>query len=190
MTDDIEKLLSYGRMDLEAGYPEYACQYFEQVLALDATNQEAIDALARIDELCRRAVVPSSPMKGRPVEPPRKVTEGRMMYGVVAIAALAVVALIWIAYSMFIEPRREAGIAPTAAAISTETPKPTPTLEPLPTPTGKPPVPTLRPTPTPKPTKTPVPPTSTPVPPTATPTPGLSAEEQAYVSEMDVSMTT
>ena len=100
--------------------------------------------------------------------------------GLAAIFALTiVVTLVWMAYIMFIEPRREVAVAPTAAAISTETPKPTPTLKPLPTPTGKPPVPTLIPTPTRKPTKTPVPPTPTPVPPT--PTPEMSYEEVAYL---------
>ena len=50
MTDDIERLLELGRMDLEAGYPQYARGYFEQVLELDASNQEAIEGLAQVDE--------------------------------------------------------------------------------------------------------------------------------------------
>ncbi|MGA9347980.1 MAG: hypothetical protein WBW48_04155 [Anaerolineae bacterium] len=176
MTEEIERLLELGRMDLEAGYPEYARQYFEKVLALDATNQEAIDALARIDEiLSRKATVPVKPIQHEPAKPsPKAVTKGKVVYGLAAVFVLAVVViLVWIAYIMFIEPRRQVAVAPTAAAISMETPKPTPTLKPLPTPTGKPPVPTMRPTPTPKPTKTPVPPTSTPVPPTETPIPQL-----------------
>jgi hypothetical protein len=66
MTDEIERLLALGRKDLEAGYPQYARQYFEKVLALDAANREAIDALARIDELRRRAAVPVRPIRGEP----------------------------------------------------------------------------------------------------------------------------
>ena len=54
MPDEIEKLLALGRMDLEAGYPEYAREYFEKVLVLDAANREAIDALAEIDALLER----------------------------------------------------------------------------------------------------------------------------------------
>jgi len=75
--DEIERLLELGRMDLEAGYPQYAREYFEKVLALDAANREAIDALARIDELRRKAVVPVEPIRGELVEPPHKVEQKR-----------------------------------------------------------------------------------------------------------------
>jgi hypothetical protein len=43
---------------------------------------------------------------------------------------------------MFIEPPTEVAVAPTVAAINTETPKPPPTIRPLPTPTQKRPMPT------------------------------------------------
>lgn len=134
--DEIERLLELGRMDLEASYPEYARGYFEKVLALDATNREAIDALARIDEiLSRRMATPVKPIQHEPAKPSPKVATKRTgMYGLAAILVLAVVVtLVWIAYSMFIEPRREVAVVPTAAAITTEMPKPT--LKPLPTPT-------------------------------------------------------
>ncbi len=67
---DIEKLLSYGRIGLETGYYEQAREFFEQVLALDATNQEAIDGLARVNEiLSRRMDMAIEPILGMPVEP-------------------------------------------------------------------------------------------------------------------------
>jgi hypothetical protein len=56
MNSEIEKLLDLGRMDLEAGYPEYARQYFEKVLALDATNQEAREAIVKIEAMLSRKV--------------------------------------------------------------------------------------------------------------------------------------
>jgi len=56
MAGEIERLLALGRMDLEAGYPEYARQYFEKVLALDAANQEAREALVKIEAILSRNV--------------------------------------------------------------------------------------------------------------------------------------
>jgi ribosomal protein L40E len=68
--DEIEKLLEFGHMDLEAGYPQYAREYFEKVLALDAANPEALDGLARVDEILRRQVSfkPTKPEE-KPVQP-------------------------------------------------------------------------------------------------------------------------
>lgn len=54
--EDIEKLLAYGRMDLEAGYPQYAREYFETVLALDASNEQAREALAEVEAILARQV--------------------------------------------------------------------------------------------------------------------------------------
>ena len=140
MTDEIERLLTFGKKDLEAGYPQYARQYFEKVLALDATNREAIDALARIDEiLSRKATVPVKPIQHEPAKPsPKVVTKGKVVYGLAAIFVLAIVIILaWMVYIMFIEPRREVAVAPTATAISAETPKPTPTQKrPVPTATA------------------------------------------------------
>jgi hypothetical protein len=202
---NVDKLITFGQMALEQGWYDQARDYFEQALALDASNREALKGLVQVDEiLSRKAAVPVRPIQAEPVKPPRKVaTTNRTMSGLAAVLVLIIgVTLVWLAYIMFIKPRREVAVTPTATAISIETPKPTPTLKPLPTPTGKPPVPTLRPTPTPKPTKTPVPPTSTVMPtatsapPTATSgpptvtsapptaTPGYSTEEITYVSEM------
>lgn len=66
--DEIERLLELGLKDLEAGYPQYAREYFEKVLALDANNQEAIDALARIkDMLTPKANLGSEERPVRPV---------------------------------------------------------------------------------------------------------------------------
>jgi ribosomal protein L40E len=68
--DEIERLLRLGRMDLEAGYPQYARIYFEKVLALDAANPEALDGLALVDEILRRQVS-FEPIKPevKPVQP-------------------------------------------------------------------------------------------------------------------------
>ena len=72
--DEIERLLELGHKDLEAGYPEYARQYFEKVLALDSANREAIDALARIDEILSRRVAAA---QKRAEEQPRKRARAR-----------------------------------------------------------------------------------------------------------------
>lgn len=52
--EEIERLLALGRMDLEAGYPEYAREYFEKVLAIDPANEKARKAIARIEEMLSR----------------------------------------------------------------------------------------------------------------------------------------
>lgn len=54
MTDDIERLLDYGRIGLETGYYEQARDNFEQVLALDPSNREAMKGLARANEMLSR----------------------------------------------------------------------------------------------------------------------------------------
>jgi restriction system protein len=63
MENQIEELLAYGRIGLETGYHEAAREYFEQVLALDSTNEEAKEALAEIDNILdrRRAAAPMEP---------------------------------------------------------------------------------------------------------------------------------
>jgi hypothetical protein len=73
MTDDIEQLLAFGRIGLETGYYEQARGYFEQVLALDPSNREAMKGLARVNEILSRREAPGvEVIQGEPVEPPLK----------------------------------------------------------------------------------------------------------------------
>jgi tetratricopeptide (TPR) repeat protein len=75
MTDNIEQLLAFGRMGLETGYYEQARGYFEQVLALDPSNREAMKGLARANEiLSRRKAAAAEPTWSGPVEPQRRTT--------------------------------------------------------------------------------------------------------------------
>ena len=72
MADDIGQLLAFGRMGLETGYYEQARGYFEQVLALDPSNREAMKGLARANEiLSRRKAAADEPTWGELVEPQR-----------------------------------------------------------------------------------------------------------------------
>jgi rubrerythrin len=60
----IENLLDCGRMGIKGHYYEEARKCFKQVLELDISNQEAIDGLARIDEIfSRRAIEPVEPIE-------------------------------------------------------------------------------------------------------------------------------
>ena len=52
--EQVDKLITFGQMALEQGWYDQAREYFEQALELDTTNQEAIDGLARVDEIPRR----------------------------------------------------------------------------------------------------------------------------------------
>jgi hypothetical protein len=71
---DLDKLITFGQMALEQGWYDQARDYFEQALALDASNRQALKGLARINEiLSRKAAVPVSPIQAEPVKPPRKV---------------------------------------------------------------------------------------------------------------------
>jgi hypothetical protein len=179
---DVDKLIDFGQMALEQGWYDQAREYFKQALELDVSNREAMKGLARVNEiLSRKTAVAFKPIQDKPVKPrPKVATTNTVAYGLAAILVLAVVAtLVWIAYSMFIEPRREAAVAPTATAIRAETPKTKPAMAtPIPSASVKA-APTLEPveaSPTPKPklsTATPIPPTPTPKPqpPTATPIP-------------------
>jgi hypothetical protein len=73
MTDDIRKLLTFGQMALEQGWYDQAREHFEQALALDASNREAMKGLARVNEiLSRRQAAAVEPIQGEPVEPPPK----------------------------------------------------------------------------------------------------------------------
>ncbi len=69
MTEDIEKLLAYGRIGFETGQYEQAREDFEKVLALDASNFEAKKALHQIDRLLERRRASFEPMEIHPTEP-------------------------------------------------------------------------------------------------------------------------
>jgi hypothetical protein len=82
MTEEIERLLELGRMDLEAGYPQYARAYFEKVLDLDSANPEATEGLTQVDEALRLKAFfdsletqPVKPTPGMPVELPHKAVQ-------------------------------------------------------------------------------------------------------------------
>jgi len=76
--DEIERLLELGRMDLEAGYPEYARQYFEQVLVLHANNREAKEALAEIETIqSRREAAAVKPTQDESIESSAQVERKR-----------------------------------------------------------------------------------------------------------------
>jgi hypothetical protein len=76
MNDEVEKLLELGQMDLEAGYPEYARHYFEKVLKLDPSHQEARKALAKIEAmLTRERTAAVGPKQDRLVKPPYKTVQ-------------------------------------------------------------------------------------------------------------------
>jgi hypothetical protein len=163
---DLDKLISFGQMALEQGWYDKAREYFQQALKLAPSNREAMKGLARVNEILSRSrPMPVEPTRAEPVKPrPKVVTTNKVAYGLAAVLVLAVVVtLVWIAYGMFIEPRREVAVAPTAVAISIETPKPTSTSRP-PTVMPIPPTATLRPT------VTLIPPTPIPPRPTLNPT--------------------
>jgi uncharacterized protein HemY len=66
---DLDKLITFGQMALEQGWYDQAREYFEQALALDATNQEAIGGLARVNEILgRRQAATVEPPPGMVVE--------------------------------------------------------------------------------------------------------------------------
>jgi hypothetical protein len=62
---NVDKLLAFGKMALEQGWYDQAREYFEQALALDAANREAMKGLARVDEilLSRKAATAVEPMQ-------------------------------------------------------------------------------------------------------------------------------
>jgi len=149
MTDDIKKLLDFGRIGLETGQYEQAREDFEKVLTLDPSNREAMKGLARVNEILnRRMATPVEPTRAEPVQPPRKASveptkpevepakprhtgepttrrKGKRRWLALAVIPVALIVLA-VAY-----PR----VAPTLLAT------PTPTSTPMPMPTS-----TLRPT--------------------------------------------
>ena len=66
----VDKLIAFGKMALEQGWYDQARDYFEQALALDASNREAMKELARVNEILdRRQAATVEPIKAEP--PPR-----------------------------------------------------------------------------------------------------------------------
>jgi len=51
---DLDKLITFGQMALEQGWYDQAREYFEQALALDSSNREAMKGLARANEILSR----------------------------------------------------------------------------------------------------------------------------------------
>jgi hypothetical protein len=69
---DVDKLITFGQMALEQGWYDQARDYFEQALALDPSNREAMKGLARVNEiLSRKAAMAVEPTRAKPVESPR-----------------------------------------------------------------------------------------------------------------------
>jgi hypothetical protein len=69
---DVDKLITFGKMAFEQGWYDQAREYFEQALALDADNREAMKGLARVYEiLSRKAAMAVEPTRAKPVESPR-----------------------------------------------------------------------------------------------------------------------
>ena len=70
---DVDELITFGQMALEQGWYDQAREYFEQALALDPANREAMKGLARVNEILgRKEATAVEPIQGEPVEPPPK----------------------------------------------------------------------------------------------------------------------
>ncbi len=80
--EQVDKLIDFGQMALEQGWYDKARGYFEQALALDASNREAMKGLARVNEILgRKEATAVEPIQGEPVKPPRKVERKRSFPG-------------------------------------------------------------------------------------------------------------
>ena len=51
---DVDKLITFGKAALEQGWYDQARDHFEQALALDPPNREAMQGLARVNEILSR----------------------------------------------------------------------------------------------------------------------------------------
>jgi hypothetical protein len=70
---DVDKLIAFGQMALEQGWYDQARDHFEQALALDATNREAMKGLARVNEILNlRMATTAKPMETE-IEPAKPV---------------------------------------------------------------------------------------------------------------------
>ena len=141
---DVDKLITFGKMALEQGWYAKAREYFEQALALDASNREAIKGLARANEILnRRMATPVEPARAEPVEPLRKVSleptkpevapaKPRRAVKPAVIVALACIAVMVFVAMYFTEPSLLilSKATPTATTAPTSTPRPEPTPRP------------------------------------------------------------
>ena len=59
-----DELTAFGKIALEQGWHDQARECFQQALASDATNREAMKGLAQVDEmLSRQEAMPAKPMR-------------------------------------------------------------------------------------------------------------------------------
>ena len=115
-SEQVDKLITFGQMALEQGWYDQAREYFEQALALDATNREATKGLARANEvLSRKAAV--EPIQVKPV----KQSALRSLFGFDWQGSSAHLLLL----SKFLSPRKSAGFSKTDdwKTVLRETPK-------------------------------------------------------------------
>jgi len=76
---DVDKLITFGQMALEQGWYDQAREYFEQALALDTSNREAMKGLARVNEiLSRKVAVEPINAEMRPEPPSAKLISSRL----------------------------------------------------------------------------------------------------------------
>jgi hypothetical protein len=101
--EQVDKLITFGKMALEQGWYDQAREYFEQALALDASNREAMKGLARVNEILSRSrpsvvqktqarrVVPAESVKSIRV----RETPMRLGFWLRVICTLGLYLLVW-----------------------------------------------------------------------------------------------
>jgi hypothetical protein len=141
---DVDKLITFGQMALEQGWYDQAREHFEQALALDASNQEAMKGLVRVNErLSRREAAAVEPIHGEPVEPPSSVVRKRKrpwwFWALVVVLGLFGCSIVTCLGILVFVPSPKATPTPTPLqAIPKRTePYPTATAKPYPTATAE-----------------------------------------------------
>ena len=144
-SEQVETLITFGKMAVEQGWYDQAREYFEQALALDASNREAMRLLARVNEILRRmmAVVPTaSEIRAEPPYGSKtkdksliKWFKRRSRIGKIAILAGVPLLLCCLCVSLASLVSPTPGVTPTSAPTSAPTQAPTGTLVPIDTPT-------------------------------------------------------